>query len=294
MPTQAIIPVTPGTGLDLDAVSLVIGLNTVYRETMVIADPSNATYLATVTSGGALNVADAVLDACITANVLAVSVTNDITVIGTDADNAANSTTKLPVIPARANASAPSWTEGHEVPLSTDLSGNLRVLATFSGTVSQNLTEWNSVALGSPTAFGTEPSGNVIGVNAEIFQGSSVVGVGNALYVQFPSAQAVTLASTTVTITPTPLTPSSPTAASVGVTSAQALAANAGRLGLVLINTSSNYISLGFGAAAVLYSGVTLNPNGGTYVMDSFTFNLSAVNAIASGASSNLAVQELT
>src|SRR5208337_1820467 len=28
---------------------------------------------------------------------------------------------------------------------------------------STNITEWNSVALGSPTAFGTAPSGNVIG-----------------------------------------------------------------------------------------------------------------------------------
>lgn len=72
-PIQAIIPVTPGSGLDLDAVSLTIGLNTVYREVLVIADPSNATYLATVTSGGALNVAEATLDGCITANVLAVS-----------------------------------------------------------------------------------------------------------------------------------------------------------------------------------------------------------------------------
>ena len=65
----------------------------------------------------------------------------------------------------------------------------------FSG----NITEWNSVALGSPTAFGTEPSGNVIGVNAEVFQGASVVGSGNPLYTQFASAQAVTLTSTTIT-----------------------------------------------------------------------------------------------
>ena len=73
MPTQNIIPVTPGSGLDLDAVSLVIGGNTVFREVLVIADPSNATQLATVTAGGALNVSEATLDACITANVLAVS-----------------------------------------------------------------------------------------------------------------------------------------------------------------------------------------------------------------------------
>jgi hypothetical protein len=82
MPTQATIAITPGSGQFLDAVSLVIGLNTVVRETMVIADPSNATYLATVNSSGALNVSDSVIEACITANVLAVSLpTSQITTL---------------------------------------------------------------------------------------------------------------------------------------------------------------------------------------------------------------------
>lgn len=88
------------------------------------------------------------------------------------------------------------------------------------------------------------------------------------------------------------LTPSSPTAFSVGVASGQALAANANRTGLVLVNTSSNSISLGLGIAAVLNSGITLNPNGGTYIMDDLTFTTAAINAIASGATSNLGIQE--
>lgn len=49
------------------------------------------------------------------------------TVVGTGSDNTANSTAKLPVLPARANTSAPSFTDGNMVPLSTDTSGNLRV-----------------------------------------------------------------------------------------------------------------------------------------------------------------------
>lgn len=74
--------------------------------------------------------------------------------IGTDSDNATNSTAKIPVIPARANASAPSWTEGHEVPLSTDLSGNLRVtLVSGSSTVTGTLTNNNAA-----------PSSNNLGV----------------------------------------------------------------------------------------------------------------------------------
>lgn len=87
--------------------------------------------------------------------------------------------------------------------------------------------------------------------------------------------------------------PASPTAATVGVTSASAVASNSSRTGLVLTNTSGNVISLGFGAAAVLSSGITLFPNG-TFVMDQFTFYTGAINAIASVASSNLAIQEFS
>jgi len=45
---------------------------------------------------------------------------------GTAADNSANSTLKLPVLPARANAAAPTWTEGNQAPLSVLLAGQLR------------------------------------------------------------------------------------------------------------------------------------------------------------------------
>jgi hypothetical protein len=91
--------------------------------------------------------------------------------------------------------------------------------------------------------------------------------------------------------TKTDLTPASPAATSVGVASAQAVAANATRKGLDLINVSNARISLGFGAAAVLDSGVTLYP-GGSFSMDDYSFDLGAVNAIASAAASPLAIQE--
>ena len=93
--------------------------------------------------------------------------------------------------------------------------------------------------------------------------------------------------------TSNPSIASAPIAASVGVASAQAVAANPNRTGLILVNTSANAISISFdGNAAVLNSGITLNPNGGTFVMDEFTFTTKAINAIAGGAASNLAVQE--
>lgn len=94
--------------------------------------------------------------------------------------------------------------------------------------------------------------------------------------------------------TKTPLTASAPTFATVGTSSAQAVAANASRKGLVLINTSSNVISLGIGASpAVLNSGITLVPYG-VYVADEYEYFTSAVNAIASAVSSNLSIQEFT
>jgi hypothetical protein len=69
----------------------------------------------------------------ITGTVAVTQSTSPWVVSGTDSDNAANSTTKVPTIPARANAAAPTWTEGHEAPLSVDLTGALRV----SGGVTQ-------------------------------------------------------------------------------------------------------------------------------------------------------------
>jgi hypothetical protein len=91
----------------------------------------------------------------------------------------------------------------------------------------------------------------------------------------------------------TPLTASAPNTTSVGVGSGQVVAANANRKGLVLTNLSVNNISFGIGVNAVIGNGITLTPNG-VWEMDQFTFSTAAINAIASGASSNLAIQEFT
>lgn len=106
----------------------------------------------------------------------------------------------------------------------------------------------------------------------------------------------VSLQETNTTIptsSKTPLTPAAPTFATVGTSSASAVAANANRKGLILINTSGNYIYLGLGFTAVIGSGIVLIPFG-TWTMDEFTFTTAAINAIASGASSNLSIQEFS
>lgn len=88
------------------------------------------------------------------------------------------------------------------------------------------------------------------------------------------------------------LTYAAPTSASVGTSSATALAANANRKGLVLVNISSAKIFVAFGQTAVINSGIALYP-GGIYVMDPFLYNTAAVSAIASAAASTLAIQEI-
>ena len=57
MATPNFVQVQPNsTGLKLDTSELVVGANTVERQNIVIADPTTATNLATVSAGGALSV----------------------------------------------------------------------------------------------------------------------------------------------------------------------------------------------------------------------------------------------
>lgn len=118
-----------------------------------------------------------------------------------------------------------------------------------------------------------------------------IVGIANASDVRINPATEETLAG----LLPggTSLTPSSPTFATVGTTSAIAVAQNLNRKGLILVNTSANTIYLGFGVAAVLGSGMTLYPHG-VFNMDEHDFTTAAVYAIASAASSNLSIQQFT
>jgi hypothetical protein len=95
-----------------------------------------------------------------------------------------------------------------------------------------------------------------------------------------------------VTSRGTSLTASASSAVTVGVASGLALAANISRKGLYLTNThTTNRISIAFGSTAVLDSGITIFSKQ-TFWMDEFSFSTALINAIASGASTNLAIQE--
>lgn len=84
--------------------------------------------------------------------------------------------------------------------------------------------------------------------------------------------------------------PSTPATATSTNSSSQVVASNANRKGLIVINLGTVNVSLGCGTTAITNSGITLTPNG-TWVMDQYTFTVSAINAISS-TSCTLSIQE--
>lgn len=92
----------------------------------------------------------------------------------------------------------------------------------------------------------------------------------------------------------TKLVHSPPDNASVGTSSGIVLASNAKRTGAVFVNDSANKIYLAIDAAAVLNKGILLTANGGAYEINSENLTAADISAIATGASSNLTIQEAT
>ena len=86
-------------------------------------------------------------------------------------------------------------------------------------------------------------------------------------------------------------TPSAPSTYTATASSSEAVAVNANRKGLVVINLGTVNVSFGCGVTAVVNSGITLLPNG-TWVMDQFTFTTAAINAVAATGTSVLSIQE--
>lgn len=153
-----------------------------------------------------------------------------------------------------------------------DGSGNILPVIPVSGTITVTGVA-TEVTLAALNAKVTAVNTGAVTISAALPAGSNTIGK--------------------VDVNKTALTGSSPTFATVGVASAQALASNASRKGAVFTNTSDNVISFGVGQTAVLNRGVTLYPRG-VWVMDEYTYSTAAINCIASVASSNLAIQEFT
>lgn len=83
-----------------------------------------------------------------------------------------------------------------------------------------------------------------------------------------------------------------PAAAVVGIVSAEVVAANASRKGLVLLNLSKKKISFGLeGTPAIFGSGITLL-GGGAWTMDKGNFTVGAITAISDAVGQDLGIQE--
>ena len=80
-------------------------------------------------------------------------------------------------------------------------------------------------------------------------------------------------------------TNSTNSAVSVGSSDTSVLTADAGRLGIILVNDSDEAIYLGFGTAAVMNKGVRLNSAGGSLVLDNALMTSQAINAICTSGS---------
>jgi len=189
--------------------------------------------------------------------------------------------------------------------------GSINLEVTSSGS------NWAPASMGSPTAgygiiFPLAPYSGVTRIISGSVAGSSsfrvrlnpvITGTGTAnlriLAASFPVQEFVSQGNPNAggsavawyVSTKSALTANAPTAASVGVASAQALAANTNRKSLIAVNTSANTISCSVAQTAVLNSGITLFPNG-VWNMNEYSFATGAINCIASAAASNLSLQE--
>ena len=94
-----------------------------------------------------------------------------------------------------------------------------------------------------------------------------------------------------VTGNPT-ITPGSPATYAVTNTSAEAVAANANRTGLVVTNVGAVPVFFGLGTAAQLNRGIALVPSG-SWTMDRYTFYAGQITAICASAST-LSIQEFS
>jgi len=133
------------------------------------------------------------------------------------------------------------------------------------------------------------PSTQTINGSVTVVSSNSANLLANVTVTNFPTTQNVAVTgNVSTTVTTSPLTPSNSV---VTTASSQILASNANRKGLVIINTGSYTVSLGFSNAAVANSGVVLYPSG-TFNMDAYSFTTSNVTAIATTENSYVGIQE--
>ena len=89
-----------------------------------------------------------------------------------------------------------------------------------------------------------------------------------------------------------PITNCNDTFATVGAVSTEVLAANANRVDCDFTNDSSQVIYLARGNAAVIGSGIRINPKGGSYRIGTNNLFYGAINGICADGEANLCISE--
>ena len=189
-------------------------------------------------------------------------------------------------------------------PSTQTINGSVTVVSSNAANLLANVTVTNfptsqTVSGAVTLAAGSNAIGNVVVSNfpstqtvngtVTVVSSNSANLLANVTVTNFPTTQNVAVTgNVSTTVTTSPLTPSNSV---VTTASSQILASNANRKGLVIINTGSYTVSLGFSNAAVANSGVVLYPSG-TFNMDAYSFTTSNVTAIATTANSYVGIQE--
>lgn len=190
MATSAVINITPGLGQMLDAVTLVVGVNTVVRETMVIADPTSATHLAQVSAGGAL-----LVDASATTQPVVFPVPQHV-IVDSGGGGGTQYTTGA-IVASPIGTAALGWDGTNVRVLSTDATGQLKVLIENSPSISfvapQHVIVDSGGGGGTQYTDGTAESVGAFTITvAGLYNGTGVVGLrgdaSNNLYVNLHTA----------------------------------------------------------------------------------------------------------
>lgn len=226
-----------------------------------------------------------------TAQVLRVVLPTDQTVIPVQGqktnNNAAPGATNIGTLPALANAAAPSWSEGNQVALSTDLAGNARVIDIADGPVAPGTAATKSTLIGGqfnttlPTLTNTQQaaaqmdaSGRLIVANTPL-QGTSKTYSAAGLVTSAASATdifAITgSASKTVVVTQMLISGIATTATVSTVNILKRSTANSVGTPTTITNVPSDSLNAAATATVVSYAGV---PTTGTLVGNIRTIKL--------------------
>lgn len=197
------------------------------------------------------------------------------TIAGASSDNTTNSSSKVPAIVARANTSAPAWTDGYMVPLSVDTAGALRI----TGSITANNSSVSTTGSAPPS------SATYVGGSVTTTPPTYTTGQMNAL--------SITTAGSLRTEDFSGVSTSSVTSVTSSATNTTILSANTGRRGAMIYNDSNQRLYIKFGTTASTTS-FTVQIAAGGYYEFPYPIWRGQVDGLWSSANGAARVTELT